>query len=287
VKKSLLCVTVLITLGTPSALAEEITSAPSLFIIAPTAFLNWTGVYVGVNGGYGWANSTVAYTANDSAAQSGTCGGVGGGQCIPSTGLHVDGALAGGQIGFNWQINSMWLIGAETDYQWSNLEGTGNSPFHLGKVGNTSMLVNQSVKSFGTVRVRMGVIPLNSLLLYGTGGIAYGQVSENFNVPNPLSVGSGSVSAGGFSYNCSGGGPPCFVGSSSKFEWGWTAGAGAEYAITNNLTLKAELLYVNLGAPSGTAVAQSTVAGTTASSFTVGFSAVGFLSGRAGLNFKF
>lgn len=286
-QKSLVCVTVLLALGTADALADELTSAPSYYITAPNSSLPWTGVYVGINGGYGWGNSSVSYQPNDSAAQAGTCGGVGHGQCIPSMPLKIDGALAGGQVGFNWQVNSMWLMGAEADYQWSNFQGSGNSAFHLGNVGNTTMLVNATVKSFGTVRARMGVIATNPLLLYGTAGLAFGVVSEDFNLPNALAVGSGSVSAGGFSYLCSGAGSSCFVGSSSKTMLGWTAGAGAEYAITKYLTLKAEVLYVSLGAPDGTVNAQGVVAGTTPSSFIASFSSLGFVSGRGGLNYKF
>jgi len=42
-------------------------------------------------------------------------------------------------------------------------------------------------------------------------------------------------------------GPNCFLGNSSRIGVGWTAGAGVEYALWNNLTLKVEYLFVNLG----------------------------------------
>jgi outer membrane immunogenic protein len=287
VRKSFLCVTVLLAFGVAGARADEMTSAPSFYITGPTTSQHWTGVYVGINGGYGWANSTVSYQPNDPAAQNGTCGGVGHGQCIPTAPFDVDGSLVGGQVGFNWQINALWLAGVEADYQWSKFEGSGTSVFHLGNVGTTSVLVNESVKSFGTVRARTGVIATNALFLYGTAGIAFGSVNENFSVPNPVAAGMGSVSAGGFSYLCAAGGPPCFAGSSSKTMLGWTAGAGAEYAITNNLSLKAEFLYVNFGVPGGTVVAQSAVAGTVPSSFAASTSPVTVIAARAGLNFKF
>jgi len=283
VKKNLLCVTVLLTLATAGALADEMTVAPSAFVTAPVTSLPWTGVYVGANGGYGWANSSVSYTANDTAAQQGTCGGVGHGTCIPLAGFTERGALAGGQLGFNWQINSHWLTGVEADYQWADIAGAGTSAFHLGNVGTTSMFANETIKSFGTVRARMGVIIANPLLLYGTGGLAFGRVGETF---SSTSAGSGSVSSGGFSYVCTAGGPACFAGTSSKTMLGWTAGAGAEYAITSHLTLKTEILYVDLGAPSGTVVAQSPAARTTASSFMASFSP-GFALARGGLNFRF
>lgn len=283
----------LLTLGAFSALgeedadADEMTSAPAVVITAPASSLQWTGFYIGANGGYGWSSSSVAYTPNDAAAGAGTCGGVGHGKCIPSEDFLTSGPLAGGQIGFNWQINELWLVGAETDYQWANLAGTATSSFSLGDVGNTSMVVDQSVKSFGTARLRMGVIPLSPLNLYATGGLAYGEVSENFNVGNPVSAGSAALSSGGFSYVCTAGEPACFAGTSSKMMVGWTIGGGAEYALTNNLIFKSEVLYVNLGVPSGTIVAQSAAAATTPSSFAASLSPAGFIVARGGLNFKF
>jgi outer membrane immunogenic protein len=274
-------------LGRVDADADEMTSPPAAVITAPASSLQWTGFYIGGNGGYGWSSSSVAYTPNDAAASAGTCGGVGHGKCIPGQDFLTRGPLAGGQIGFNWQINGLWLVGVETDYQWASLTGTATSSFSLGNVGNTTMVADQSIKSFGTTRIRMGVILSNPLLLYGTGGLAYGQVSENFKVGNPVSAGSDSLASGGFSYVCSAGNPACFAGASSKTMIGWTVGGGAEYALTNNLIFKSEILYVNLGVPAGTVVAQGAAAGTTPSSFAANLSPAGFIVARGGLDFKF
>jgi outer membrane immunogenic protein len=284
VRKSLLGIAILLVLGISVAVAEEMTVAPAYHITGPVALLPWTGVYFGANGGYGFANSSIAYLPNDPASLAGTCGGTGHGQCIPSADFHRDGALAGGQVGFNWQVNPFWLIGVETDYQWSNFKTTTLSNFHLGNVGVTGMITDESVTSFGTLRLRVGVLPVTALLLYGTGGLAYGHIGTDYNVP---AVGTGAVTAGGFSYSCVAGGPACFAGASSKTAVGWTAGAGGEYAITNNLTFKAELLYVVLDAPGGTAVAQGTTAGTVPASFTVNFSQAHFAALRVGANLRF
>jgi outer membrane immunogenic protein len=275
--------------GCAGARGGEMTSAPAVVISSPTGFLNWTGIYVGANGGYGWSSPSATYTANDPAAQAGTCGGVGRGQCIPQTDFGTKGPLFGGQAGFNWQIMSFWVAGVEADYQWANFNGQGYSQFHLGNVGATSALtamnVNQSVKSFGTVRARMGVVPATPVFVYGTGGLAFGQVNESFNVP---SVGSGgTLTSGGNSYVCGAAGSNCFAGSSSKSMVGWTVGAGAEYALTNNILIKGEVLFIDLGSLPGTVVAQTAAAGKTPASFSASVSPASFLLGRGGINFKF
>jgi outer membrane immunogenic protein len=286
VKRSIACITALLTLGTASAVADELTVAPSALITRSVPYLDWSGFYAGLNGGYGLSNSSVSYSPDDPAAQLGTCGAGGApkGQCIPSTDFHRDGPFFGGQAGFNWQVSTLWLVGAEADYQWANFEGTGASTFRLGSVGTTSMFAKQTVESFGTARVRMGVIFPNPLLLYGTGGLAFGQVSENLNVP---AVGTGGLASGGFSYSCTAGAPSCFAGSSTKMLWGWTLGGGAEYALTTNITLKAEILYLHLEASSATATALGVIGATAPSSFSGEFSPIHALVARSGLNLRF
>jgi outer membrane immunogenic protein len=87
----------------------------------------------------------------------------------------------------------------------------------------------------GTTRARIGVVatPDNRLMLYGTGGVAYGAGSAH-----------GSV----YDFDSYVG----WYGESSATRVGWTIGVGAEYAITNSVTLKGEYLYYNLGSASYT-----------------------------------
>ena len=141
---------------------------------------------------------------------------------------------------------------------------------------NTNMTADQSVNSFGTFRLRMGALPANPLFLYGTGGLAFGQVNANV---NSLSGGAGSLSSGGFSYVCGAAGTTCFSGSSSKTLVGWTLGGGAEFALTSNLTLKGEVLYVDLGSYSAT-VATTNAGGGKPASFSALLAPVGFVVGR-------
>jgi outer membrane immunogenic protein len=292
VKKSIACIAILLAFGMTGAAAEEMAVPPSQFITSSRVpYLTWTGFYVGINGGFAWGNSSVAFTANDPAALAGTCGGGGApkGQCINSVDFRRDGAVAGGQFGFNWQVNSHWLVGAEADYQWSNLDGSVNSSFRLGNVGATNMVASQTVDSFGTVRARAGVILMPPLLLYGTGGFAFGQVRETLSVPGVANKGLppvGGLPLGGFSYFCTIG-TACFAGSASQTLFGWSAGAGAEYAITSNLIFRTELLYVHLSAPTVTATATAVTGTMAPASIAAGFSSIYFAVMRAGLNYKF
>jgi outer membrane immunogenic protein len=288
VKKSIACIAALLAFGIADAMAEEMAVPPSQFITSTRVpYLAWTGFYVGINGGFAWGNSSVTFAANDPAALAGTCGGGGApgprGQCINGVNFHRDGAVGGGQFGFNWQVNSHWLVGAEADYQWSNLDGSVNSTFRLGGVGATNMVANQTVESFGTVRARAGVVLAPPLLLYGTGGLAFGQVHENLRVP---AASSNGLAAGGFSYVCTIG-TSCFAGSASQFLFGWSAGAGAEYAITSSLIFRTELLYVHLSPPTVTATATAAAAATAPASIAASFSPVYFAVMRGGLSYKF
>jgi outer membrane immunogenic protein len=287
VNKSILCVSALIVLGTAAATAEEMASPPASFITRQAPYQTWAGLYFGVNGGYGWGNSSVIYTPND----PGTVAGLGAAGSVGQSGMRRDGPLTGGQIGFNWQFNSLWLAGVEADFQWSDFNGTAYSPFHLAGVGSASTLstfaAEQTIQSFGTLRARVGAMPLESLLLYGTGGLAYGNVKESLNLATSATGGATGV-GGLYSYKCTAGGPACFTGSPSQIRVGLAAGVGAEYAITTFLTFKTEFLYLYLEAPSGTATATAlNTPGTIPSSFTASLGQVNAIIVRGGLNYRF
>jgi outer membrane immunogenic protein len=113
------------------------------------------------------------------------------------------GGAVGGQIGYNWQ-NGHLVFGAETDLQWSGAEDA---------VGPLKF----SNSWFGTLRGRVGYA-MNNVLVYGTGGLAYGGVE---------------LTSGGQSQ--------------SHTQFGWTLGAGAEVGLTPNWTARVEYLYFDLG----------------------------------------
>jgi outer membrane immunogenic protein len=100
---------------------------------APAPAYNWTGWYVGANGGYGWNDPTVTFTPNDPAAFDATCGGAFAGiaTCAPPTSFGINGGFGGSQAGYNWQFSPQWVAGVETDFDWSDIRGTGRSNFIL------------------------------------------------------------------------------------------------------------------------------------------------------------
>ena len=130
-----------------------------------------------------------------------------------------DGFVGGAQIGYNYQIGQ-FVVGLETDIQYSDLSGkTRPVTFADGNVG----VGRGEVEYFGTVRGRIGAA-FDRALIYVTGGLAYGETKFR-----------GLDTTAGLSF------------SKSKPTAGWTIGGGLEYAFTDNITAKAEYLYVDLG----------------------------------------
>ena len=241
-------VSALALLAAAQADAADMSSAPSGgYKDDPAASPGWTGFYVGANAGYGWATRKSSLTPNDPIAYGGTCGGSFGGTCVGPASFGVDGALGGLQAGYNYQLTRTFLAGLEADFDWSNIRGSGASNFDFGGSPHpvpSNFQSSEDLNWFGTVRGRLGALVSNNVLVYGTGGFAYGDVHENMAVNSqPF---ANLYTTNGYGYQCTAG-PKCFVGSSSKTAVGWAAGAGVEYSPWANISIKAEYLYVDLG----------------------------------------
>jgi outer membrane immunogenic protein len=209
----------------------------------PPPVYHWTGFYVGANVGYGWGNSTVNYSPNDpsSACLFGANGCTG--APPPATPFNTSGVLGGVQFGYTWQLNRNWLAGIETDFDWSGINGSGSSvssPFGL----SATTTANERINFFGTVRGRLGILPMESLFTYVTGGFAYGQVAHTASYINTSGVTYGANGAP-FGVDCIDGAPTYMTGSSTGMATGWTVGAGSEFAISNLVKSKVEYLYLS------------------------------------------
>jgi outer membrane immunogenic protein len=268
--RKLLIGTIAATLAAAGANAADM-AAPTYAkapVMAPA--YSWSGFYIGVNGGYGWEDPTVVLTPNDP--------NVVGSPVSPASWTN-SGGFGGGQIGYNYQFARQWLAGLEADIDVSGLKGSGSSA-----VRPFQNLTSQNVDWFGTVRGRLGWLPTDRFLVFATGGLAYGEVKENVSVNN--TIGSAFVTTtGNFGYICAATGP-CFAGQSSSVKAGWTAGGGFEYAFWQNLTVKAEYLYADLGRSNVRVTALASGA-PNFSSYNAAFTDLNFNLVRAGINYKF
>jgi outer membrane immunogenic protein len=135
---------------------------------ATQAVYNWTGFYVGANFGGGWSRSAVSGSATSALTGVGV---------FPETfagNINSSGVLGGGQIGFNYEFPSNWVVGIEADIDGSGIAGATNTCATILATGAVAACETSSsrLNDFGTVRGRAGYA-LNNVLLYGTGGLAW------------------------------------------------------------------------------------------------------------------
>jgi outer membrane immunogenic protein len=247
---------------------------------------HWTGFYIGANIGGGWGSRDADYTGNDPLTQNFLLPVNLG---IPPASFKTSGALGGFQLGYNRQLSRKWLVGIETDFDWSGLKGSGSSSAEITSAFGTGVqtgALDEHIKWFGTIRARLGYLPTNNLLAYVTGGFAYGKVERSGSYTTTFPGTLYSTTMGGVSVNCIGPGT-CYSGSSSEIATGWTLGGGFEYALSKNLSLKADYLYVSLDASDLTESATNLAPGQTPSTFSVNFNRTSFNVARLGLNYRF
>jgi outer membrane immunogenic protein len=237
-------------IGTPAFAADMAVKAPPT-APAPVPY-TWTGFYGGIEFGGGWSDEAVNYSPNDPLAAALLNGkiGVPGNQPVAS-GYRISqsSAVGGFEAGYNWQAGSNWLLGLETDFSFSGMSGRASSPSSVlqvfpGPITSTqSTTTERTTDWYGTARGRAGWLATPNLLLFGTGGFAYGRTSAS--ATYMTSVGSLSIS-GPISFSCTAG-VPCFVGSASTIRTGWTAGGGAEWLLDQHWSAKIEYQFVDLG----------------------------------------
>jgi outer membrane immunogenic protein len=212
----------------------------------------WTGFYVGLNAGGTWANSNsirtvaapipVANPGINPAAFGPLAAALAGSASSYLSSGGNGGFIGGGQIGYNWQFYNSFVAGVEADIQ--GIAGTSGTQTAVagapvigfpGEVYFGVSSARRSVDYIGTVRGRVGWLFTPTLLLYGTGGLAYGGVSLTTSY-----FGGETPTFAGFA--------PAFGGTSfSDTRVGWTAGGGLEWMFWPNWSAKVEYLYYDLG----------------------------------------
>jgi outer membrane immunogenic protein len=201
--------------------------------------------------------------------------------------FDTSGALGGFQLGYNYQVSPIWVVGLETDFDWSGVKGSGSSGGTHAAAIPFTLPVNEKIDWFGTVRGRVGYLPTPNLLAYVTGGFAYGRVNHNGSWMNN-SAGIFIFNAGPGSISTSCGPGTCWAGSSNSVATGWTLGGGLEYVLWQQWSVRAEYLYVSLESKGMTETALATLPGfPTPSSFNANFSRTNFNVVRVWLNYQF
>ncbi len=219
---------------TGSAYAADVPLKAPPPMAAPAVPFNWGGWYIGLNAGAGWTResfatlpqATLVTSPFDSSTQWGTS----------LNGSSTTGFTGGGQVGYNWPSIGPVVVGVEADIESFGGKASNNSTFVALPIPPPSATVSNSISSktswVATVRGRLGTTSIinPTVLVYATAGLAMGQQD----VTGVVSTSVGATQIESFPFSI------------SDTRFGWTAGAGIEWALTNNWSIGAEWLYINL-----------------------------------------
>jgi outer membrane immunogenic protein len=161
--------------------------------VSPASY-DWSGYYIGVQGGGGWGESEIYAPFDDVTID-----------------VDIEGGFAGGHTGALWQFDT-FVVGAEAEANASWIDGeTEFAPLNL---------FNSEIEWFGSLSGKLG-FALDRFLIYGTGGLAFGEIQ------------TGQTAASSFT--------------ESQTYFGWTAGAGIDYAVTDQIILGLQYRYYDFG----------------------------------------
>ena len=193
-----------------SAMAADLRMPVKAPPVAAAVF-SWTGFYVGGHIGYGWGRSTTDVGRPDAL----DCGN--GPQC-ETISYDVNGVFGGGYVGYNWQVNSV-VFGVEAE---GGYIGARNTVFSTIAADHR---FETAYGGYGAVTGRLG-FAVDRALFYGKGGVAFARIKnealDDFPTPDVEHIGR-----------------------SDTTRIGWAAGAGVEYALTNNWIVRGEYLYMS------------------------------------------
>jgi outer membrane immunogenic protein len=220
-KRAILCAAT--TIGSlASAAAADLGGryrGPDLF--SPTPVTTWTGFYVGAQVGYAWGSDQTRIDIPG----------------FPFSFVGPDhdtsGAVGGVHAGYNFQSGQA-VFGVEADLE---LTGIDSKVDLAGSAGFTGYGLNSttSVDFQGSLRGRVGFALFERMMLYGTAGLAFAGLENKYAATLPPGNVFG-VPAG------------TTIATFSDTHWGWTVGAGVEYALMSNWTARFEYRYANFSA---------------------------------------
>jgi outer membrane immunogenic protein len=192
-----------------TASAADLPRKAPVMMPAPVApGVDWSGFYIGAHVGGAWG------TIESSVPIDIPIGDGGINFDLPLASHGINGFIGGGQIGFNIQ-SGVWVFGLEADASWTDVKGT--APCLL------IISCKTEIDWMGTATARLG-FTADKALVYVKGGAAFAK----------------------FNYEGSFLGGPAFA-TGDEDKWGWTVGAGVEYAFTSNWSAKIEYNYMDFG----------------------------------------
>ena len=202
--------------------ARTYTKVPA--IVSPAS--DWSGFYIGGDLGGAWAHTTSTQNPLPSSVAFGL---------DPQTFSYGGSSFLGAvHLGYNWQVSPRFLVGIEGDLAWLRADGSASGIWTDGgvttcvPVASCATTMSMSVTALASIRGRAGVLVTPTMLLYGTGGAAWGKQTYN---------------ADGFNRNI-GYDAPASVSATTS---GFVAGGGLEAMFTGTWLLRAEYLYSRFG----------------------------------------
>jgi opacity protein-like surface antigen len=237
-------------------------------VAAPAPAYSWTGLYVGGHLGGAWVNNDwffpsdpinsvaqrptgIPYQGSFPNSPAGLAAAIATGYQGPTVGPFnvssgsnsASGWLAGAQIGYNYQIQNL-VLGVEGEASWTNLKGSNLDPSHPD--------INQNNTDFvGVLGGRFGYA-FDRLLLYGKAGGAWANTQYSVFSNTTFTVGNGSAAPVTVT-------PGTMVDAATVNRFGYMLGAGVEYALTPQLSVKAEYEYLDFGRQRTTPAPTTTV----------------------------
>jgi outer membrane immunogenic protein len=309
-KKLLLIGAAFAVLLAPAMAAEKpvrVHKRPRPVVVAAPVY-TWTGFYVGGNVGGSWGNARTDIAGSGTFFTFPSAGSLPGNQSsvafADSNTARLNGVIGGGQIGYNYQFSPNWVLGFETDIQASGERGSSSfldpvstsvctqvtsipPPTHCAVSfplnGAVATSYEAKIDWFGTVRNRLGYLVADRLLLYATGGLAYGRVEISGNSTVNGFVGAVPLTR-----------PGTTGFSVSSTNVGFVVGGGIEgkfsYWLPANWTWKLEYLYMDLGSLNTASPFPPAVATAVSTPFTGAIATHTHFTDnivRVGLNYKF
>ena len=253
---------VFFTLGAAHSADIALKTAPAA--VPPPAVYNWSGFYVGGNGGGGWGQTS--FTDNslegwvDSTFSAMNLGGIN--NCVlcgivpgvspPTAKVDPTGWAAGFQAGWMHQFGNI-VLGVEGEWDWTSLKGTATSVASANPnvnlaciqvnvvacIGNVNDAFNVNTKWTADVSTVIGWAA-DRLLFYGKIGGAWAHNNYTQTASGAFCPITGCPQLGGPF-------PFTIAGSANETRPGWLVGSGVEWAFANNWSVRVEYDYMNFG----------------------------------------